>query len=220
MPQLSEIRDWVRQQTLVESDDMADSKVDAVINQGLRDLSTRTRWPWLVETATIPLVNAQQSYNLPTNLLSIDTVLLSNRSEPLQEVSTTYAFRNWGTLPPTATTPSAFYLWGSTLRVLPVPASPTQSLVMYYYKRPTLLSNDTDQPAFDPQFHLILAYYAAWHLWEREEDFEKGRALRDAYYEGVERMGRHYNNRSKDALVLGEGTIAYGRGPRQPWLEV
>lgn len=220
MPTRTEIRDLVRTQTLVEVDDLTDSKVDNLINQAIRDVSVRFNWPFLAKTDTIAIVNGTDTYAFPTDADRIQAILLTDSTEPLEEVSAATGLAADG-LSPSTGTPSWFFIWGEQFILRPVPDADT-TLTVYYFRKPTVLTNDGDSPEFAEQFHYVLTDFVMQQLWEREEDFEKGNVYKDRYTQGVEQMARYYLNRAVDQpIVIGEPKAMWSRkGPRMPWLEV
>ena len=218
MSTLSELRDLVRSQTLVESDDYTDAKVNRLINQGLGDLSTRFEWPWLATSSTIAVVGGTEAYAIPATADRLAKLMIAGESRPLTEVSAAVAWEMNGD-DPSSGSPTWFFLWGESIYLRPVPAS-AASLKVFYWQFPTFLTSEGAVPQFNPQFHHILGDYAMQMLWEREEDFEKASVYAQRYAAGVETMARFYLNRAKDApFILGEpGRMK--RGPRMPWLEL
>lgn len=208
MPNRLAIRNWVRAETLIESTMMSDADINAIIDQGMRDLSTRYPWPFLATTGsggTLNFVAAQQAYPLPTNLQKLGVVLLDNTTTKLREISPHSAWAAYGDQPLTGT-PSMFYVWGLNIHVLPVPVASTGGLILQYYRKITALTDDTHVPEFDDQFHLIVADYVCQNLWHREEDFSKARVYGDRYLAGVESMARYYLQRAEDQpFIMGDG---------------
>lgn len=223
MPTRAEIRDWVRQHTLVEADDYADDKIDNVINQGIRDLSTQFSWPFLEASTTILFEEGQYAYDLPADFAHLSGVLRDDCACLLREMTPREAWVEYGEPPKTGTNPEYFYIWADQLYGLPQKGSGStpSTLTVFYLRRPTLLTSDIQEPEFPPQFHMMLAEYAAAKVWEREEDLEKSNYHMERYYTGVEAMARFYLNRADDTpVVVGEPNRQRRRGPRMPWLEV
>jgi len=217
MPNRGAIRAWVRAETLVEATMMSDADINAIIDQGTRDISTRFEWPFLAATSTIAFVANQQAYNLPADFDRLAVALVDNTSTRLQEVSPESYWSSYGDVPATGT-PSYFLIWGSQLWVSPVPTAATGGLVIYYWRMPTLMTDDSHSPEFASQFHLILADFACQHLWHREEDFSKARAYGERFLEGVERMARYYLGRAQESpFVMGDGLDRIRRTGNLGW---
>jgi hypothetical protein len=198
----------VRAETLVESTMMNDADVNAVIDQAVRDIGTRYPWPFLAKTDTIPFVAAQQAYTLPSDLIKIATILIDGTITRLREVAAHTAWEAEGDTPPSGT-PQTYFIWDNTLNVTPVPPASTGGLFVYYYRRPTALTDDTHIPEWAEEFHLLIADFVCQHLWHREEDFSKARVYGERYTEGIERMARYYLQRAEDTpFIMGDGLRA------------
>lgn len=217
MSDLAAIRDFVREQTLIEIDDWSNAKVLNVINEGIREVASRFRWPFLSASAQISVTAGTQSYalsSIASNVQRIAAIIDNTRRVKLQEVEPQYAWELYGGDAPDSDEALAFYLWGESLYLLPTPsANESNAYTMFYYKTPTELSNDTDVPEWSSQFHMLLADYAIARVWEREEDFQKAQAAQQRFDLRVEQMARHYLNRVEDEpLVYGKGKYSYRRG--------
>jgi hypothetical protein len=218
MPTRTELRDLIRGQTLVESDDYTDAKVNNLINAAIRDISVRFPWPYLAKTSTMSVTASVESVALPSDCDRIASINLEGGSKPLYEIAPSTAFQSGDSAG--SGTPTAYFLWGENVMLRPVPDA-NSTLNIYYYREPVELSSDGATPEFAPQFHLIVADYVMQMLWEREEDFQKAATFNQRYLQGIELMARFYLNRADDApLVIGQPQGGRSRGPRMPWLEV
>lgn len=220
MPNRSAIRDYVRQQTLIEEDDWGDDKINAVINQGLRRLSTRFDWPWLAATTTLSVTSGTASYSLPTDLRKTKALIRTDKRQRLVEVSPWEIVGKWGGDLPTGT-PTSYYVHGRTMYLDRVP-NESITYTWLYYTLPTTLDNDTDTPEFHEEFHLLLADYAISKAWEREEDFEKANEAMDDFTAQIEEMAAFYLDLGKDRpIVLGESRdLIMRQAPNNmPWLD-
>lgn len=224
MSDLSAIRDWVREQTLVETSDWSNAKVLNVINQGIRDLSTRFPWPFLAASNTLSAVADQQAYTFDTisdfsgtgqKLFSIAAIVDNDKRVKLDEVHHNDAFKTYGGDMPTTSEAVRFFTWGESIYLLPTPdTSDTDRYTVYYFRSPAELSNDTDSPEWDARFHMVIAEYAISKVWEREEEIGKARQAFNAYLDGVDRMASFYLNRAQDYPVVMGG----GKPLGQPYL--
>lgn len=195
---------------------MSDADINAIIDQAVRDISTRFDWPYLATDTTIPFVADQQAYNLPANFDRLVSVVIDGESVRLEEVAPSQYWQAYGDSPAEGS-PNFYFLWGSKIFVTPVPTASSGGLVLYYYRQPTLMTDDSHTPEFASQFHMIVAEYVAVHLWHREEDFSKARVYDERYLDGVERMARYYLGRTKDSpMVMGGGLGQRGR-PSEAW---
>lgn len=216
MADLAAIRDFVREQTLIEIDDWSNAKLLNVINEGIQEVASRFRWPFLATSAQISVTAGTQAYSLSSiasNIQRIAAIIDNERRIKLQELDARYAWQLFGGDAPDSDQALGFYLWGETLYLLPTPsATEANAYTIFYYKSPTTLSNDTDTPEWSSQFHMLLADYAIARVWEREEDFQKAQAAQGRFDGRVEQMARHYLNRVEDEpLIFGEGKYSQRR---------
>jgi hypothetical protein len=206
-----EVRQWVRAETLIESAMMVDAAINAIIDQAVRDVSTRFDWPFLADTDTINFIADTQSYSLPTDFQRLVAVVLNGSTVRLEEVSPEQYWSTYGATPAEGN-PRFFFLWGNQIYVTPVPTASSGGLTLFYYRQPTLMTDDSHSPEWQSEFHMIVADYVCRHLWHREEDFSKARVYDERYLDGVERMARFYLGRAKDSpMGMGGG---FGRRPR------
>lgn len=220
MATLSDIRDYVREQTLIESDDWGDTKINRVINQGLLRLSTKFQWPWLASTTTLAVVAGTDSYTLPTDVAHIEAVVRQDKPQRLVEVGSHEVLGpNGGDLPTGA--PTAYYVHGRTMYLDKVPTESATYDLLYYANGATL-ANDTDEPPFVEQFHLVLGDWAIAKAWQREEDFTKADSAMAEFNAGVEEMAQFYLDIGRDhPIVVGAArNLLYGGGSNNmPWLD-
>lgn len=212
MATLADLRDFVREQTLLETDDWSNTKVNVVINEGVLEVATRFDWPWLADIADFSLVADQQAYTFATitnagvtskNIGKIEAIIDRDRRVRLIEMDPSRAWERFGGDMPESTDPTHFFIWGESVYLVPVPTTAdTDRLRVFYYRKPALLSNDSDSPEWDSQFHYAAAYWAVARAWEREEDFEKASAWRSQFDSRVEAMARYYLNRASDAPII------------------
>lgn len=206
MPTLSDIRDWVREQTLMEEADIATTKLNNIINQGVREVSARFDWPWLASESTISTVAGQANYDLPTDLGRIEVVIDSDDDRRLDQVAPADAWDQYGGDFPDGT-PTTFFVWGSKIYLLPVPTkNETDAYTIHYYGSVSTLDNDSSEPAWEDRFHMLLADYAISKVWEREEEPAKAREAEGDFDQAVERMARFYLDRANDTpMIYGAG---------------
>jgi hypothetical protein len=235
MSQLSEIRDWVRQQTLIETDDWSNAKVDNTINQGIRELAVRFSWPFLAGSANLDVTDGTAEYTFDTitdftgtgvKLFKIAAIVDNSRRFRVQEISAADAFNMYGGDMPDAQEAQMFYIWGESIFLVPTPdTTEVSAYTVYYYRSPTELTNDTDSPEWDPRFHMVVADYAIARVWGREEEVGKEQASDERFDEGIERMAQFYLNRGEDyPSIVGGGKTGiylnqYGDRANLPWLK-
>lgn len=219
----SDIRDYAREQTLIETDDWGDDKLNRILNRGLHVLSTRFKWPFLATSATITTVADQQEYALPSDVSRVEAIVEAGTRVRLQEVAPGLAWSQYGGDFTSSTSATHFFIWGSNVHLVPTPsAAETNAYTIYYYKTPDTLDNDIDVPEFDDEFHYVLGDYLVARIWEREEDFQRAEVAETQFNNGVEEMARFYLNRASDEpVVVGGGKTSRTRHDitvHMPWL--
>ena len=220
MPNRSDIRDYVREQTYMESDDLEDDKANVLINEALRQVAVKFRWPWLATSEALSVVSGTQSYSEPTLHAWTLSIVRDDKAEHLVEVSPHEILNvSGGDIP--SGTPSAYYWHGDTIYLNRVPDANIE-YTWLYFQTPNTLDNDTDVPPFDSQFHLLLGQFVISQVWQREEDYPKAKVAMEAFDDGIEMMARFYMDRGKDRPII----VGVPRGeqvnrfPQMPWLAV
>lgn len=76
--------------------------------------------------------------------------------------------------------PIHWYYYAQTIRLYPVPVS-VYSLLLRYYKIPTLLVADTDVPSIPSNFQEVLVLGAAYHVQEVKDNYDQAAILEKRY---------------------------------------
>lgn len=203
MADLAAIRDYVREQALIETDDWASAKLDIVINEGYREVAQRFDWPFLESSNTFDVTAGQQAYSLASvaaateSIATIQAIVDTDRRQRLVEIGSNEAFQRFGGDWSESSRASEFFIWANEINLIPIPdTTEVDAYKIYYFKKPTVLANDAAEPEWDEQFHYVLAQWALARVWEREEDYEKGLAWQSKFDDQVERMARYYLDRA------------------------
>jgi hypothetical protein len=91
---------------------------------------------------------------------------------------------------PTASRASGFFVWGSSIFLVPVPSTAAICRVLYH-KCPTEITTATS-PEFDLMFHGALTHYGEFRAWQREEDLDKAQAAYSHFDDMLGRMVTWY----------------------------
>lgn len=211
---LSDLLSAARRQTLDTTNAISDNDLTEIINEGLRMVSIAERWPWLLTSAQVTVVNGTREYDISSDLsvtdfMWVDSVVDNDQEDGmLDEWSySTYLYK-YGGDPPSGSRAYHFYIKASdTLGLVPTPsANETDAYTLNYYKTPTDLSLTTDTPGWTSTLHTILVDYAASKIWEREEYFAERDAAFQKFLMGVVQLKEFYRMRSKDRpMILGDG---------------
>lgn len=216
---LQTIRSAIRRQTLVAVGDVSDTQLNDIVNEGYRLVALSSRWPWLHTSVQFSTVANQAEYTITSggdinvsNLMYYDAVVDNDkRSGLLVEISHKYFLSMYGGDPPTGTPATSYYIRGdganTVLGLVPTPsANEANAYTLWYYKTPTLLSLDTDEPEWTETLHHILIDYGRYRVWEREENFEESRAAFALFVSGLSELRSFYARRGSEApLIRGDG---------------
>lgn len=207
---LTDLQQWVADQR--GGDRSNDAIVLTYINAGLLDLAGRWNWPWLLTANAFTLTGGTDTEAIdPQTFTAGYSVFLTDTGEPLMPTTASAAALNY----PVDGTPRAVYFLAGNAVFRPKPATNTDITILYY-GLPTALAIATDVPPFAEPFHLGLAEYALWKMWEEVEDYSKGDIHRRQYLGYVDRMFAAYREPfGPFRTVLGE-TITPA-APVQVW---
>lgn len=149
-----------------KSDATTRNRVKNWINLGYQDFVLRELWSFRETTGTLNLIAGTQEYDLSTNFSDIDeqniiSVALQGTVErklpywPYNQLRASQPdFDSYGT-----SVPERYYLKGGSIGFWPLPADAYEVLIDYF-KIPTELSADSDQPIIPVGYRESLLQYA------------------------------------------------------------
>ena len=79
--------------------------------------------------------------------------------------------------------------------ILPTPDA-TFPIYLKYYKIPTILSADTDEPPFPDNYHELVIYFALKKYWEISDDFGKASYYDREFENMIDQMKNDLMNRA------------------------
>lgn len=219
MADRADLRTYAREQTLLDSDDVADSILNTYLDRAVQIVATRFKWPFLETSTTFDSVADQHVYDMPDDWTYTESITEDGKNVRLRELSSQVVRQRYGDDPPTGDARS-FYVYGEKLYLV---EKPTQALTYnhFYRKSPTLFANDDATPEWDSNHHLFLAEYVIQQLWLREEDRQQAGDAQQRFEEGLGDLAQFYLDRaSDDPMVWGEwpDRIVGGNQGNMPWL--
>lgn len=222
MSTVADIIDSARQVTLLSTSDVSDAVMIEFIDEGNNKVASAFDWPWLKASSDINSASGTGVVTLPADFGRLRAVLLDNDSTKLAELSDSEGWERWGDDLPDGTPQVFWFIDNTTIQLAPVETGQTATVVKYW-KTPTVLDQTTDTPQFDSRFHKILADWAAYRVWQREEDYQKAQQHEIAFARTLNDMARFYLNRGLDyPIVFGESPdyVQRRRGVNNmPWLD-
>lgn len=183
MTTLLQLRRMVRNRLGVSSNDsfFRDDVLDDAINAAVATLESERNWPWQLRTTTITAGLVRGIIPLPDDWRST-RALYSDTNEAVQV--TPYELFGMGDLDGDVT---AYAHIGNELHVRAVPSSGTE-LTLLYYRTPTLLEADSDEPDLPKEAYPAIVAKAAQLSSTREDDRPSAQAHLLEYTQWVERL--------------------------------
>lgn len=210
----------VRNQTLLDSDDVADDVILGHLNRAISTVGVRFDWPFLHDSDTFDSVIGTRAYAMPTGCVYIDSIIEDGERRRLPEIGRMDAWDRYGDDPPTRT-PTAFFLWANQIEFLELPSA-VNTYNVFFRKQPTLLASAAASPEWNSQFHEFLSEYAVSKLWEREEDRALAVDALDRFEIGLSELAQFYINQAQDnPLIWGErpDRKTRSRYANMPWID-
>ena len=219
-----ELRQFVRDMTLVEQHEASDVLLDRFLKEAYDKVIHRRKWSWLLQvpelivstgapfdlsTLTVPLISIYDLSPTAENQISLHQITRSDatfflRARPLHVNRTQF-----------------YWVEGKTLYCDPEPDA-GEEWIISYYGDPGWADGDNEVPTVIPEhWHTpTLANYAIHRLWERQEDLDRSDAYLGRYEVGISEMITEENTTNSDRpKIFGELTGAKGRARNMPWLD-
>ena len=208
------IRNFARFHTNTNSTTFSDADVDASINtyyyQFVNEiLESMDDWDFQGENATADLVEDQQEYTFPTDILKIKRIEvtydgtnwylanwfdINERGQATDSTSISQDFEK---------TKPFVDLYDNSLFLYPIPDDDvTGGLRIWYEEEPTLLSSVTDEPIIAQAYQKGLAYGAAKDYFDKYSEkpgyVTKSRTMGNNLQDIINKMRTYYNKKSQD----------------------
>jgi len=213
-----ELRQFVRDQAIVNDTEVPDALVDQYLNEGFSRVINRRVWPFAKGSEDLTSVAGQKVYPFVGSPRSIISVLdVTNRfylrSMPFER----FVVADNSYLSST-TTPTDFYFDEAELSLFPVPAVDGDLYTVWYRTAPTFAAGETEEPPWSEGYHTIIADWATSRVWEHEEDMDRADLYRARFESTMMELDRFYNIRTEDRPMI-YGQSSSGSHPsNMPWL--
>lgn len=121
-------------------------------------------------------------------------------------------------LPESSGAPTDYVIIGETLYLFPTPDVAT-TIALSYYRLPTAMSIDTDEPEIPDDYHFLLPYWALYRAFMRENDIEQANAWKNEWLTELEKLKGEMHYEGQDAPRQVPGTFEDGPmiAPNQWW---
>jgi hypothetical protein len=162
------------------------------LNDTQNDIFNEYRLPFMETsqnyTVTIGVSDITNGSNLPTDYTqAIDLFNTYSGYEQIisykdiREIDYLYSDPDDSTLH-SAGVPLCWYFYAQTIRVFPKPDK-AYTLTLRYYKKPTLLSSNSDVPSVPSQFQELLVMGAAYRVLQTKDNYDQAAILQNKFDE-------------------------------------
>lgn len=148
------------------------------LNEAQRYITSQTDFRELFASSDVSATNGTSGYTLPTDyqrVYSVFTVDSDGTQIPLTQIDPA-AYDEMGT--GTSGKPSYYTIFGSEIKLWPVPDG-DYTVRVRYFRNPADLVSSNDVSEIPERYHHLLVSYALWGCYERENDYNAA-----AYHKG------------------------------------
>lgn len=178
------------------------TEIKNYINDTQNDVFNEYRLPFMEASQAYTLATGVSDITngsgLPTNFVQgIDLVLTSLGKESkliyrdIRQMDELYP--DWSdttAYPPN--TPTDWFYFAETARVHPAPNA-DDTVTLYYYKKPTILSADADVPEVPSEFQELLVVGAAYRVMQVKDNYDQAGILENKYAELLQKLVTKYS---------------------------
>lgn len=191
-----------RVQQRVRDTGYSSTEIKGYLNDTQNDVFNEYRLPFMETTHdytfTVGVSDITNGSGLPTDYVqAIDLFLTTTGQErvvpfrDVRQIDTYHPDPADTTLNP-AGTPQSWYLYARTPRVFPTPDL-AYTATLRYYKRPTLLSSDSDVPSLPSEFEELLVVGAAYRVLQAKDQYDQAGILQNKYDELLQKLVVKYS---------------------------
>lgn len=196
---LADIADKVRYR--IKDNGYSPTEIRNYINDTQNDVFNEYRLRFMETTQTYTLAagvsDITNGSGLPTNFVQAISLTLTTTGyeselqyKDFREIDSTNPDPDDTTINP-AGIPQYWYVYGTTIRVFPAPAS-AYTVSLRYYKRPATLDEDADVPEIPSEFEELLVVGAAYRVFQVKDNYDKAAILQNKYDELLQKLVSRY----------------------------
>lgn len=174
--------------------------IGGYINEAYEDVCREARWPWLVTSATITLTPSTATFDLSTLAtdLQFHGWLRSNSASVRTPVEINFGPNetrwDWfGSATATTGVPQVYARTGERTLIFGPTPDAAYAYTYWYYREPTLLVNNSDEPLMPPADREVLVYGALKRIAERDRDWNAVGYYEQQYVTRLEQMRQRMN---------------------------
>lgn len=178
------------------------TEIKNYINDAQNDVFNEYRLPFMQAVQPYTLVSGTSDITngtgLPTNYVqALNLTLTTTGYESVipyvatTEIDQLYPDPDDTTVNPNGV-PDKWYYYAETIKVYPVPDS-AYTVSLQYYKKPTLLSSDSDVPDLPSEFEELLVMGAAYRVLQVKDNYDQAAILQNKYDEILQKLVVKYS---------------------------
>lgn len=167
---------------------ITDADIIRWINEGAMEVISKN--PIKQAIATSSSVVGQRNYSLPTDIISIDTVMYDDI--PLTATSLSDMKEQAGSYQTVTGVPLFWYMWANTIYLWPEPAE-VKTISIYYVQAPTGVTNAADLLPIPDRYYSRLRDFCMSRASELDEDTASSMAQRKLFEDKLTEMSNAEN---------------------------
>jgi hypothetical protein len=189
-----------RVQQRVRDTGYSSTEIKGFLNDVQNDVFNEYRLPFMETSAdfTLDPDDPDLDGSLPSDYVQAINLFLTSAGyersltyRDIREIEELYTDPEDTTRHPTAT-PTDWYYYGQLIKLFPVPDI-VHTVTMRYYKKPTLLSNDSDVPELPSEFEELLVVGAAYRVLQVKDNYDQAGVLQNKYDELLQKLVAKYS---------------------------
>jgi hypothetical protein len=206
---LQQIRDKVRTQADLDTEDLPDGTLDGFIREAFdRTFAVEARWPFFEHEWTVNKADGETTIDVPTSPgVAFIQRMRDSGGYNLLHLDSQQAEESFQGEIATSSEPTYFSIWGGVMKLWPTPSTEEMTFTLRGYRKPTWTGVAGDELDGDSRLHLPIFHYAVGLAYAQLEDPE----LESTY---MQRWGSSLNDiranimrpQHQEPLILNGGT--------------
>lgn len=174
---------------------ITDADIIRWINDAQREIAHHNS---LLQTvATTAVVNGQDQYTLPPDMLTLRSVRYAGRK--LQFMTPEESSEIIGSDNTTTGTPTHYSVWGLKIDLYPAPlGSDADDIQLYYTRQPAPITVTTQTPELPLQYHNRIVEYCIAQAYELDDNEESYQRKMRQFQEGVDKLKDNVDWQTQD----------------------